>query len=361
MLHVILMKTAENALAQRLDAVLATALAGQAYEVVATPQEFASWCQKPLTERQGTRFLFVVPLPGQGLNTAYACWLNTIIAHPGCFDGCIGAVLVDGGSEFFTKKTARELIFTANAAGCTFPGKPLVEGTGSLSNFNTLAQINGEDNLTSYKRSTAALVEKLAAFPAAPAPLDHKPHIAVLHASLHATSNTLLLWNLVREALGDRATVEEISLRNGEVVDCRGCTYETCLHFGENGSCFYGGVIVDKVYPAIKRCDEIVLLCPNYNDAVSANMTAFINRLTALFRKDFANFASKKIFAFVISGYSGGDIVAEQVLGAMNCNKNFILPGRFAIVETANAPRSILKCADIRERARAMADRLTGK
>ena len=69
-------------------------------------------------------------------------------------------------------------------------------------------------------------------------------------------------------------------------------------------------------------------------------------------------FAHKKIFALVVSGYSGGDIVAEQIIDAMNCNKNFILPGKFALVETANAPQSILQCQGIEQRALLMAERL---
>ena len=44
-----------------------------------------------------------------------------------------------------------------------------------------------------------------------------------------------------------------------------------CLHFGEQGGCFYGGVMQDEVYPAVRAADALVLLCPNYNDALSAN------------------------------------------------------------------------------------------
>ena len=62
----------------------------------------------------------------------------------------------------------------------------------------------------------------------------------------------------------------------------------------------------------------------------------------------------------VISGYSGGDIVAEQVIGAMNFNKNFILPGNFAIVETANDPKSILTVENLDEKTRKLADRIEG-
>lgn len=89
--------------------------------------------------------------------------------------------------------------------------------------------------------------------------------------------------------------VEEISLRNGAVVDCRGCSYEACLHFGERGDCFYGGIMVEQVYPAVRQCDTLVLICPNYNDAVGANIMAFFNRLTALFRTDWQTFRKTRL------------------------------------------------------------------
>ena len=54
------------------------------------------------------------------------------------------------------------------------------------------------------------------------------------------------------------------------------------------------------------------MLCPNYNDALSANLTAFVNRLTALFRQ--TRFYDKALFAIVVSGYSGGDILARQLI-----------------------------------------------
>lgn len=99
----------------------------------------------------------------------------------------------------------------------------------------------------------------------------------------------------------------------------------------------------------------MVLICPNYNDSVSANMMAFFNRLTALFRKDSETFAGKRVYGIIVSGYSGGDLVAEQILGAMNCNKNFILPPRFSLTETANDPQQILSCPGIEERAKIFA------
>ena len=101
----------------------------------------------------------------------------------------------------------------------------------------------------------------------------------------------------MRTRLEERCDITEICLRNGTLEDCAGCPYTTCLHFGEQGGCFYGGVMVQEVYPAIREADALVLLCPNYNDALSANLTAAINRLTALYRT--TSFADKAVFAIV--------------------------------------------------------------
>ena len=160
----------------------------------------------------------------------------------------------------------------------------------------------------------------------------------------------------MRDRLGDRCDITEIGLRNGTLEDCAGCPYTTCLHYGERGGCFYGGVMVQEVYPAILEADAVVLLCPNYNDALSANLTAAINRLTALYRT--ASFADKAVFAIVVSGYSGGDIVASQVAGAMGMNKGFWLPGRFCMLETANDKGEALALPGIGERAERFADNM---
>ena len=152
----------------------------------------------------------------------------------------------------------------------------------------------------------------------------------------------------MRRRLGGDFVCTEIGLRNGTLYDCSGCPYTMCLHFGERGGCFYGGLMQEEVYPAVRRCAGLVMLCPNYNDALSANLTACVNRLTALFRQ--TRFYDKALFALVVSGYSGGDIVARQLISAVNMNKSFYLPGRFALMETANNPGEALALPGIRER-----------
>ena len=187
-----------------------------------------------------------------------------------------------------------------------------------------------------------------------PAPLCH---VLALHASQRSTSNTLAFWELVRRCLPPEVEVEEIGLRNGTVPDCNGCSYTACLHFGEQGSCFYGsGPMVEEVYPAVRRCDALVMLCANYNDALSANLTACVNRLTALFRQH--RFYDKRLYGLVVSGYSGGDLLARQLISALNMNKSFFLPPHFCLLETANEAGSLVRLSGVTERARAFASEM---
>ena len=162
--------------------------------------------------------------------------------------------------------------------------------------------------------------------------------------------------NALRLILLEKLELFREKLRNGTLEDCAGCPYTTCLHFGEQGGCFYGGVMVQEVYPAIREADAVVLLCPNYNDALSANLTAAINRLTALYRT--TSFADKAVFAIVVSGYSGGDIVACQAAGAMNMNKGFWLPANFCLLETANDKGEALALPGIQDRADRFAENM---
>ena len=187
-------------------------------------------------------------------------------------------------------------------------------------------------------------------------PLPPVRRVLALHASQCSTSNTLALWELVKAALPPEIAVEEVGLRNGTVPDCNGCSYTACLHFGEQGSCFYGGPMVEEVYPAVRRCDALVMLCANYNDALSANLTACVNRLTALFRQ--TRFYDKRLFGLVVSGYSGGDLLARQLISALNMNKSFFLPPHFCLLETANERGSLLHLPGIRDTAAAFARKM---
>lgn len=329
----------ETKKAERLNSILDASLKGYSYDEIATVEEFEK------ADLRHKKLLFSISLGESGINLEFYNMLKRIRLRRDCFEGSLGGVIIDGNSELFTKNVSRELVFSANRSGCAFPGRPLVEGTRSLKNFNIRAQNFQVDNLGAYIIAGRQLVYNMMNYK----PLKKKrPKILMLHASEHKTSNTLSLWEMVKRHLSG-CDVREISIRNGEIMDCRGCPYETCLHFAEEEKCFYGGPIVEEVYPAVLECDALVMVCPNYNDALAANLTAFINRLTALVMTH--KFYDKCLFGIVVSGYSGGDLVAQQLISALNMNKTFRLPGHFALLETANAPREILGMEGIEARA----------
>lgn len=297
--------------------------------------------------------LFAIDLGEYGVNLEYTRLLGWLRSHPKSLEGWTGGVTADADSDLYTKSAARELVFTANCAGCAFVGRPLVEGTKTLSNFAIVASNLGTDLYGAYVESIKLLVKEMAR--SQEPDKERKRELLVLHASSHKSSNTYAVWQGVKQYLTD-ISITEIGLRNGTLADCSGCPYKMCLHFGERGSCFYGGVMVENVYPAVKKADGILLLAPNYNDALSANLTAFINRLTALFRT--TRFYDKKLFEIVVSGYSGSDLIAEQMIAALNMNKTFYLPGHFAMLETANHPGEAMKLPGIEERMRQYAKRI---
>ena len=330
----------------RLKAILKYSLEGYTWEEITTVSELEC------ADLKGRRILFAISLGKSGINLTWYTMMKYFRLHQDSLDGVVGGVILDGNCEFYTKSVGRNMVFTTNRAGCTFPGRPLVEGTRTLHNYDIQAKNLHTDNLQAYMEAGRQLVENIVQYRR---PRLEHPKLLVLHAGNRKISNSLQLWELMEQHLSE-FEIQKISLRNGFVHDCRGCSYDVCRHFGEEGSCFYGGPIAEEVYPAILGCDGLVMVCPNYNDALSANLTAFINRMTALFTTH--RFYDKALFGVIVSGYSGSDIVAEQLISGLNMNKTFALPGKFAILETANRPGEILQVSGIEEKAAAFADHI---
>ncbi len=300
---------------------------------------------------RGRRLLFALATDEFGIDEETLRLLRHLRSHPNCLVGSVGALLVDGSSELYTKRLAQEAALAANLAACSFPGKPLVEGTGSLYNQHILAKQSDLSWKETYFHRAKELTQRLATFVP---PKFERPRLLVLHASEYGRSSTLSLWTLLRRRLGDRFEIQEVALQNGTIYDCRGCTYSTCLHFAQNGTCFYGGAIAETVLPAIRECNAMLFLCPNYNDAVGANITALFNRLTGLLLQ--SDLYDKYLFGLVVSGYSGSDLVAQQLLGAMCLNKTAMLPPHFCMMQTANDPTALRRISDLDAQIDAFAD-----
>lgn len=327
--------------------------------------------------RKNSRVLFCFDLDEYGMDDSSSDVTRVLRSDRHALDGCVAGLLVDGKGTLYTKSFARSIAFDMNRSGAGLVGRPLVESVEGLKNF----AVQAENNIISLEEAYVDAVRELAVrltdegagrrpavrsadrggISGAGGPAGRgsvrdtakEPSLLVLHVSNRSTSNTLAIWRMTKQHL-EGFDIREISLRNGTLEDCAGCRYRTCLHFGEKGECFYGGAMVSEVYPAVLDCDAVVLLCPNYNDAVPANVSSFINRLTALFVT--RRFYDKAVFAVVVSGYSGGDIVAEQIISGMNMNKSFYLPPRFCLTETANRAGEALAIPGIEDDVKDFSD-----
>ena len=322
---------------ERLRETLRIALAGVEHEHVD--------CSAALPRLAGNRVLFALALSDHGLDLEVISLIASLRQNPEVMEGATGAIIIDGAGELYTKQTADMLALAANLAGCRFPGKPLVEATGSLDNWNIQSLRRGVSLAQAYRQAARELVVRLMEFSWQ---TKERPSVLLLHASDRATSNTLQIGTKIVERLLPGCDIREISLQNGAIFDCRGCSYKTCAHFARQNSCFYGGVITNDVYPAINECDALLLLCPNYNDSVSANILAFINRLTSMLV--YNSLYEKQLYAVIVSGYSGSEIIAQQVLGALCLNKTFALPPRFCLMQTANNPGEAMQAEGMMER-----------
>lgn len=89
---------------------------------------------------------------------------------------------------------------------------------------------------------------------------------------------------------------------------------------------------------------------------LTANIVATINRLTALFRK--TKFYDKRVFSIIVSGYSGGDALAKQLISSLNMNKTFELAPNFSLELTANDPGYIDKIKGIDDIAKNFANHI---
>ena len=121
---------------------------------------------------QDQRLLFVVSLNESGVNHAFYDLLAYLRTHPDCLRGCVGGVIVDGVGDLYTKSAGRDLVLSASMAGCTFPGRPLVEATGDLRNFTVQAKNAACSLEEAYQLAASDLAERVLTFMA---PRRQKP------------------------------------------------------------------------------------------------------------------------------------------------------------------------------------------
>jgi multimeric flavodoxin WrbA len=299
------------------------------------------------------RVLYIVELDELGQSDRVNQYLKEAIAQYNNsgdlpFESQVAALIVRSESEFFTKSFAKKFMFHLNQLGCEFIGHPLVERIVDGQNFRTWSKATGESLDVVEKEQVFKLITRLGNYSTIK---RKKAKLLVLHAGHKDTSNTLMYWEQIKEKLEpDLIQIDELHVEEGKISDCYGCSFETCMYYAKEKACFYGGFVVEDLYPKIEQADMVLWICPNYNDAISAKLMAVINRLTALYRS--MNFYEKYLLSIVVSGNSGNDSVAMQLLGALCINKGFRLPSQFAAMAIANEPGDILSVMDLDRRVK---------
>lgn len=307
------------------------------------------------SDYKNKKLLFVIQLEEFGISTETDLMLKKIISSSkeNQLEGSTGAILIRAKEEMYTKTMASLLVLRLNSMGMSFMGRPMVEAPGNLKNYKTAEKINGlslEENLLIETKHLGQRFE-----------LHKDTHFVgknkmlVIHGSKEG-SNTLHLWKESKKYISKETKIKEYNLQKGAIEDCKGCSYTICKHYARQKSCYYGDAMVQEVYPEILQAQAIVLLCPNYNDALTANITALINRLSALFRQN--RFYEKRIYAIIVSGSSGSEALAMQLIRAMNMNKTFYLPPKFMVCAVANDKGSILEVENLKEIAESFGKRL---
>lgn len=287
---------------------------------------------QPLDSYKGMK-VFVLAQTGRlGVDLGLLQKLESILSKgEKVFEDSIACIHVSSDSQLFTKSFGQKLEFILNSHGARFMGYSFTEHIKDGYNLRKWARVFDSGVEEARLRLLSESFNKL--HDSSQSKKENQT-LLVLHSnSRMERSNTHTLWKKIEKHL--MTNVEVIQIEDGSIADCYGCEFKTCAYFGENGKCYYGGIMVDKVLPSFEKADGILWLVPNYNDGPSAKIMALINRLTVFYRK-FPE-SNKKQFAVIVSGNSGSDSVAMQLIGSLSMNKGCSLPPYFYLQAIANS------------------------
>ncbi len=294
-----------------------------------------------------SKLIFAIELNSIGVELEVLELIESL--RPESLSGSDAIILISSSNDLYSKSFAQQVIFLLNQLGCQFVGRPMVEAIKDLGNMITPAKVLNGSREQALLSKVSDLRERFLNF-------SYKsisdPKLLVIHTSNKATSNTLRLWEMAEKHI--ELSISEIHIENNEIKDCNGCDYDICSYFGKANSCIYKGKIIDEVFPKILECDALIILSPNYNDCISAQLMAVINRLTSLFTNH--DFYDKTLFSVVVSGYSGSDCLAKQLISSLAINKQFRLPPHFSLTAIANEKGSLVKVDNIEEKAKQFAN-----
>lgn len=340
---------------KRLESVLTQALKNVPHRLIGDLSQVALPC----------KLLVAISLGEEGVNFALMKLLATLRKQKNIMKGSVAGLVMEAESDMYAKTVVTQLAFALNQSGCALVGSPLVEGTfasdGNVGNQQVLDQmVMPNDPLYPYLNAITLLGERIIG-PGfrGKSPLTGRPSLPkllVVHNSLSEESNLSDLWEEMTIRLAPFMAIDELSLRTQTVNACVQCNLHHCHHFLPSGQCFYGSVLRKEEFKKVAEADAMLLLCGNYHNGLHPLLSGFLHYVSDLFPQNM--FLDKALYALVLSPYSGGDRVAEQILASLSLDSTFYLPPKFAMLETASQPMEALSLPDIEGRLDLFAHRI---
>lgn len=347
----VLLLPRENPLeTKRLEAVLHQALRDVPHRIV----EDLSQVALP------SKLLVALSLGEDGVSNSFTHLLSVLRKDTNMLKGCLAGMVVETENDLYGKNASIQLAFAMNTSGCALVGRPLVEATATIQNFpedttpreevdhSDLIEIDGSNPLAPYTNAVTLLARRIMG-PGfrGKSPLTGRPDLPKMlgvHTAVEDESNAYDLWKELKHRISPFMTCSDLALRPRTATQCALCSAK----LGTDSSCLYGSPFPQEAVSAIKEADALMMICGGHHNSVHAQQLAFIHHLSALFPKKF--FYEKALYTVIVSPYSGGDMVASQLISALCLNNAFYLPPKFAMLETASKSNEAISLNGIENR-----------
>ncbi len=298
-----------------------------------------------------SQLLFAVPLGPDGINYAYLRFLSQLRQGLIHLKGCVAGMVIQSEADLYGKALGAEFALALSMAGCGLVGHPLIEGilppTDPFREETDLIFHTESNPMSELLSAIGHLAERIMG-PVfrGKSPLTGRPSLPKLlcvHPYFVDGSNAYHLWDELKRRLVPFMQYKELCLSRESTTLCPSCQF----HYGKkvDPSSYYGSPLTQETLKDVEEADALLMVVPNIHNSLPAVQLAFIQQLSALCRHK--DFSEKAVYALIVSPFSGGDMVAQQLISALSLENSFYLPPNFAMMEVASLPSEILSLPDI--------------
>lgn len=300
------------------------------------------------------KLLIAFALGTDGINVSYLKLLAQLRNRSQMMDSSLAGIVVQSDSLHYGKGCATQFALALNQGGCALVPRPLVE----ISHQNLPFPdpfLPQDDPRLDWVPQIHQLAERIMGVGfRGNVPLSDKPmlpRVTVVfpvgeeYAALPEVAQSYDLWEELRHRLAPFIHCTELCLQTDTIHQCNQCINRNCRRFLPDGTCFYGAALGREGILALSQTDALLLVCPSFHNNLHGYMLSFSQQLSSLFAPE--QMADKALFALILSPYSGGEMVAEQLINSFIFQQGCYLPSHFALIECASPNDNLLNSEDL--------------